>query len=49
MPIPYKRADHLFRSIMIGHTPVYLRCHIGALEFVMEVSANLLSHYFPMF
>ena len=49
MPIPYKRADHLFRSIMLGHTPVYLRCHIGALEFVMEILATVLSHYLPMF
>ena len=49
MPIPYKRADHLFRSIIIGHIPVYLRCHVGALEFVMEVSANMLSHYHLVF
>jgi hypothetical protein len=49
IPIPYKKEDHLFRYIMVRHTPVYLRCHVGALEFAMEVSASLLSHYLSMF
>ena len=34
---------------MAEHLPVYLRCHIGALEFVMEISANMFSHYHLVF
>ena len=49
IPIPYRREDHLFRYIMAGHTPVYLRCHIGALEYVMKVSISLLSHLLSLF